>query len=210
MLLIQRKAQLLYFASHPANFIFSGILKTKDERDKDNPVKPFPDKQYIRETVDAIHESPIIFIPKSRQIIISWTVCAICLWWAMFKQHQSIFIQSKKEQDAAMFVFDQKWEKARISFMYYHLPQWIKDVVGADGSYSKLNFSTGSMIWGIPEGADIIRGHTASLLFGDEAAFQPEFEGSYTACLPMASKIIVASSANPSYFGDVVKTGRPV
>jgi hypothetical protein len=207
LLKLTRQIELFHYGQDPANFIFSGILRTRDERDPDNPVKPFANKAYLRATLQAVHESKIIFIPKSRQVQCTWLICAYCLWLGMFREHQMIFIQSKKEEDSANLVFNQKWTKGRISFMYHHLPEWLRGIAPAEGAYAKLNFTNGSIIWGIPEGGDIIRQYTASLLFADEAGFQPEFEASYTACKPMAHKIIAVSSANPGYFADIVKAG---
>ena len=103
-----------------------------------------------------------------------------------------------------MMVFNKRPHNARISFMYEHLPVWLKNTIGAEGTYSKMNFSNGSLIWGIPEGANIIRSHTATLFISDECAFQPEFESAYTSSAPMAKKIVGISSAAPGYFADLV------
>ena len=197
--------QIKHWLEHPNNFIFSGIVKTKDEHDADNPVKPFPDKEYLRKVISVVHESDRVFIPKSRQIRMSWVMVLYALWVAMFHPHQAIFIQSKKEEDAAALVFDKKMENSRMSFVYHHLPPWLKNMVGVDTSYSKMRFSNGSIVWGIPEGGHIIRSHTASLVISDECAFQPEFENAYTAAIPMAKKIVGLSSAcGGTFFGDIV------
>ena len=192
------------FLEHPNNFIFSGLFLTKDERDTDNPVKPFPDKDYLKYVINAVHESKRIMVPKSRQIHMSWLMCTYALWTALFHPHSNIFFQSKKEEDASMMVFNKRPHNARISFIYEHLPAWLKNLVTAEGTYSKMNFSNGSLIWGIPEGGNIIRSHTATLFISDECAFQPEFENAYTSSAPMAKKIVGISSAAPGYFADLV------
>ena len=189
----------------PNNFIFSGYVKTKDEHDADNPIKAFPDKAYLREVINVVHTSDRLFIPKSRQIRMSWVMVLYALWVALFSPHQAIFIQSKKEEDAAALVFDKKMENSRMSFVYHHLPEWLKEMIPVDTSYAKMRFGNGSIVWGIPEGGHIIRSHTASLVISDECAFQPEFEDAYTAAVPMAKKIVGLSSANGgTFFGDVV------
>ena len=185
------------------------MLLTRDERDPDNPVKPFCDKDYLKATLKAIHESKINFIPKSRQVQCTWLVCAYCLWLGMFRPHQMIFVQSKKEEDSANLVFNQKWTKGRISFMYHHLPDWLKIACPAEGAYAKLNFDNGSMIWGVPEGGDVVRQYTVSLLFADEAGFQPEFENAYQSCKPMSQKIVAVSSAcSSTYFAQIVQSAN--
>ncbi|NIP40492.1 MAG: hypothetical protein GTN39_03150, partial [Candidatus Aenigmarchaeota archaeon] len=75
-------------------------------------------------------------------------------------------------------------------------------------SYAQLVFPNGSKIWGIPEGPDIIRSYTGSILFSDEAAFQPSFEAAYTAALPMikgGGQFIAVSSAEPGFFEKMVE-----
>jgi|TARA_R110000751_G_scaffold1894_10_gene6972 hypothetical protein len=177
---------------------------TKDEHDTDSPMKPFPDKPYLRKIIEVIHESDRLFIPKSRQIMMSWVAVLYSLWLCLFHPHQAVFIQSKKEEDAAALVFDKKMENARMSFVYHHLPDWLKEMVPVDTSYAKMRFGNGSIAHGIPEGAHIIRSRTASLVVSDECAFQPEFEEAYTAAVPMAKKIVGLSSAcGGTFFGDI-------
>ena len=200
--------QLLLLKSwveHPNNFIFSGYVVTKDEHDTQEPTKVFPDKPYLRKIIDVIHESDRLFIPKSRQIMMSWVAVLYSLWLCLFHPHQSVFLQSKKEEDAAALVFDKKMENARMSFVYSQLPAWLKEMVPVDTSYAKMRFGNGSIAHGIPEGGHIIRSRTASLVVSDECAFQPEFEEAYTAAVPMAKKIVAWSSASGgTFFGDVV------
>jgi len=191
--------------SHPNNFIFSGVVVTKDEHDSTQPAKPFPDKAYLRHIIAVIHESDRLMIPKSRQIMMSWVAVLYSLWLCMFHPHQAVFLQSKKEEDAAALVFDKKMENARMSFVYSQLPEWLKMAVPVDTSYAKMRFANGSIAHGIPEGGHIIRSRTASFVVSDECAFQPEFENAYTAAVPMAKKILGLSSANGgTFFGDIV------
>jgi len=96
--------------------------------------------------------------------------------------------------------------QARISFIEKHLPEWLQDPK-AMASYGKIVFPNGSKIWGIPEGPDIIRSYTGSILFSDEAAFQPSFEAAYIAALPMikgGGQLIAVSSANSGFFEKMV------
>jgi hypothetical protein len=54
----------------------------------------------------------------------------------------------------------------------------------------------------------VLRQHTASGLFIDEGAFQPDLESSIQAAQPMLSgsgRIDVVSSAQPGYFQDLVE-----
>jgi phage FluMu gp28-like protein len=76
------------------------------------------------------------------------------------------------------------------------------------GKYCHIYFNNGSHIWGIPEGGHIIRSHNPSVLFSDEAAFQPEFGKAFTAALPAIThggQLIVVSSAEVSEFMQLVE-----
>jgi len=221
-------------------FIFGSGLKTKDEHDLEQPVKPMPDKLYMRATLDtllvsggllevkdaiwaeragfsqewleACANSGLCFIEKSRQVMVSWLVCAYLLWRAKYRDHQLILVQSKKEDDAAALVFVKEPHFGRMSFMETHLPKHLQTVLfPRGGSYCRLFFPNSSQIWGIPEGGDIIRSQTPSVVFSDEAAFQPEFGNAYTAALPCikgGGQFIAASSANPGAFADIVEASR--
>ena len=203
-----KRAQAL---SHPNDFI--KYVSTKDEHDEINPIKIFPEKPYIPYLFDlwTKKEQSIFFVAKSRQIMLTWLCCVYALWLAKSKPHRLIFLQSKKEEDAANLVFSggrtgKNWNTARISFIEKHLPAWLQDEK-IESAYGKLLFSNGSKIWGIPEGADMIRSYTPSLVISDEAAFQPEFGSAYTAMLPIAKhggQLIAVSSANPGAFGEIV------
>jgi len=196
--------------SHPGHFI--SWVQTKDEHDADQPIKPFPAKPHITYLLDLWYEKlkSIYFVAKSRQIMLTWLCCVYALWMAKAFSHRLIFLQSKKEEDAANLVFNggrtgKNWDAARISFIEHHLPWWLQDG-GIEPAYGKLLFPNGSKIVGIPEGADMIRSYTPSLVISDEAAFQPEFGGAYTAMLPIAKQggmLIAISSANPGAFADI-------
>jgi len=201
---------------NPLNFIQH--VRTKDEHDEINPIKLFPLKPYVKYLLDVFYkkEQSIFFVPKSRQIMMTWLCCVFALWLAKSKPHRLIFVQSKKEEDAANLVFSggrtgKNWNTARISFIEKHLPWWLQDEE-IESAYGKLLFSNGSKIWGIPEGADMIRSYTPSLVISDEAAFQPSFGEAYTAMLPIAKQggmLIAISSANPGTFADIYEGVNP-
>jgi len=193
--------------SHPSKFL--EWVKTKDEHDDDNPVKLFPEKPHINYLFGQFYEAAesIFLIPKSRQIMLTWGCCAFALWLAKRYEHRLIFLQSKGERESASLVFDggktgKNWDQGRISFIETHLPWWLQSR-GVEASYGKLIFPNGSKIWGIPEGGDMIRSYTPSLVISDEAAFQPEFGDAYTAMLPLVKRggmLIAISSAEPGAF----------
>lgn len=222
-------------------FIFeSGNLRTKDEHDQEEPVKTFPDQRYLRVLVDllllsgrwiepgqaafaiaagmdagylsAVYRVGVLCVEKSRQVLATWTVCAYVLWRAKYHPYQLILVQSKREDDAANLVFNRDPTVARISFMEMALPSYLKSEESLKrATYAQLLFPNGSRIWGIPEGGDVIRSNTPSLIVSDEAAFQPDFGGSYAAAQPAVQgggQYVAISSAEPGDYGDLIECER--
>ena len=159
--------------------------------------------------LEHVYRSGILFIEKSRHVLATWLTCAYLLWRARAYPHQLIMVQSKREEDVAALVYDKEPDQGRISFLEWSLPEHLRmaRLPGA-GKYCHLYFPNGSHVWGIPEGGHIIRSHNPSVVFGDEAAFQPEFGKAYTAALPAIThggQLIVVSSAEPSEFQTLVE-----
>lgn len=186
--------------------VFAKYVKTKDEHaEGEASIRPFPtreEKPYIWDIIDTIQREQLVAIEKSRQLMVTWVACMIWLWMAKFQKNRLLFVQSKKEEDAANLVFNTEWTNSRISFIEYNLPEQLKSIVVP--SYGKLFFKdTASRIWGIPEGGDQIRSYTASGIFSDEAAFQPEFESAWKAANPSikgGGKMLIVSSAKNGAF----------
>lgn len=160
----------------------NGWVWTIDEHDDIEPIKIFPYKTYIERLVDLWLNEPIIFIYKSRQMLLTWTFVALNLWLAQFHEARLVFFQSKKEKDADSIV-----ERAHV--IYENQPAFLKQNCNPGNAgkhtYCKLEFpDIHSKIVGIPEGGDQIRSHTASSILSDEAAFQPEIRDSYGASKP--------------------------
>ena len=219
-------------------FLFdSRQLVTKDEHDPVHPVKPFPQDLYLRSLLDCLlvsgklmqpaearfaleaghtegflrkaHDSGLLMVEKSRQLLVTWLVVAYCLWRAKFVPHQLLLIQSKKAEDAENLVFRKEADIGRMSFLESHLPKHLRSVSFPKGaSEGHLFFPNGSHVWGIPEGGDIIRSNTPSVIFSDESAFQPEFGNSFTAarpCVAGGGQYVAVSSAEPGEFQQMVE-----
>jgi hypothetical protein len=200
-----QQVEIAMCAADPFYFLWNAqrYVKTFDAMERGpNKIKIFPYKEYLHYVLYQIHTDPgPIFIPKSRQIIITWLVCFYLWWHARFHPFELNFVQSKKEIDAANLVYNKDMLSARISFMEANLPGWMRQDVTP--SFGVLNFPNGSKIWGVPQGADIIRSYTASIVFLDEAAFQQRASETYKAAKPSAGKIIAVSSAEPGWFGEM-------
>jgi hypothetical protein len=163
--------------------------------DRDESVKTFPEKEYIKLIVETWLNEPLLLIPKSRQMMVSWLFTALYGWDTFFHHGRLTFFQSKREDDADDLV-------KRTKFIWDHLPAFLKRYYKGGQFYElkcnpqhngqhvrcRMTFpDTNSEIRGIPEGGDIIRMHTASGILADEMAFQPEAKNAYTASKPTIS-----------------------
>ena len=163
----------------------SDLFYTKDEH-RNDAAYLLPDLPHLRcllrELWEAEQEQVPVLIPKSRQMQMTWGIGAYILARALTRRNQLMILQSKREEDAASLI-------ERISFMYEHFPTWLrvirKRVTGIKENRFKLEIpGLGNKIWGIPQGADIIRSNTCSVFFSDEIDFQPEARASVRAAMP--------------------------
>jgi hypothetical protein len=187
MTIAQTKAELLLAEyaepEHLVEFILgTGYFHTKDEHDLKVAKKPLPDKPYARAYLHELVTEQYVIVPKSRQMVITWLTMGYLVARLLTGSNLLIIAQTKREDDAESLV-------ERAKFLYGHLPAWIrkarprilppKDAKGElvlPGSHSKL--------WGIPQGADVIRSNTVSIYYGDELDFQPESRASIRAAMP--------------------------
>ena len=160
---------------------------TLDVHDRENSIKSFPEKDYIKILVKTWEEEPLLLVPKSRQMMISWIFTALYGWDTFFHKGRLTFFQSKREDDADDLI-------KRTKFIWDNMPKFLKRYKDHNGNFQGLHVrcrmtfpDINSEIRGIPEGGDIIRMHTASGIMSDEMAFQPEAKNAYTAAKPTLS-----------------------
>lgn len=175
---------------------------TRDEADQDS-VKRFPNKLYLGELWRIIHENQRVVVAKSRQVMVSWILCAYCVWVARFTDHKLILWQTQKEDDGhAMVALAGVGElggyAGRMQFILRNLPTWMRGRwVEKEGELISLD--TQSSILALPGGAHQVRSKTASLIVEDEFAFQSEQGGVYQAVAPLIqkqTKFIAVSTPN--------------
>lgn len=211
---------------------FLKFVFTKDSHDSENPVKRLMQDgaEYLLVVFLYMLACPVLAVPKSRQIRMSWAAVAFSLWHAMSRPHRRVIFQTKKEEDAHdMITFGHKNPAAgRCDFVLQHLPGWMRDpnVVGGSGNragaliMSPLPVDSGSgarvpwygsSIEAVPQGADQVRGKTPSLYISDEAAFQDAFADAVVALRPAVTgggRFIAISSVDAgSHFNQMVLEG---
>ena len=192
----------------PSSFIKDCIV-TRDEADS-GLVKPMPEKEYLHHIDKCFVEYPILAIPKSRRMIVTWRLLALHLWHGIFHNNSAIFIQSKKAGDSAYLLGDD-----RLLFMYNNLPkrhvwpQISRKTRDNDGKgYDVIQLDNGTSFYAIAEGPDQLRQYTASRVYCTEIAFWQSAESTWASLRPTiqgGGKIVMDSSANPGFFQRLVE-----
>ena len=182
---------------------FLRFVRTRDEADPENPVKPFPvDKEYVLALWDVFATRQRVVVAKSRQMMVSWVACVFCVWWARFRPNQYVVWQTQREEDAFKMVSTAGGDKdagylGRMQFIERHLPSWLQQAVRQ--SEGRLSYRNGSAIEAVAGGANQVRGKVASVIIEDEFAHQSESRGVYQAVAPLiqkATKFIAISTPN--------------
>jgi hypothetical protein len=164
------------------------FVRTRDEADPLNSVKPFPVQlEYIQELWKILIADRRIAIAKSRQMMVSWLVCAFIVWWARFKDHQAIYWQTKAWPDAVKMVcMPSGGFPGRCQFIEDNLPVWMR--IAYKPSEGRIQYPNGSIIQSLSGGADQVRSATGSIFVEDEFAHQEDQDGVYTAVAPLIQK----------------------
>ena len=180
--------------------------RTKDshwqEAGARSPYRPFPDKPFLAPLVSSFQKEPVLFIEKSRDMMLSWLCVGLFTHAAMTTPGIEVLFQSQKEEKAfelveyAKTLYDQQSPQLQKAFPLARPLQAM-----ADGL---LEFANGSRIIGIPGGGDQVRSYHPWGLLQDEAAFMPEAGEAYDNAVPVCKKIVVLSSAGPGWFADFV------
>lgn len=187
-----------YAKAIPDLILATDWFKTRDEDDPEADVKSLPNKDYLRfllnEYCTCYTQRIPCLIPKSRQLLMTWSWAAYGLARMLTWKHKLIIYQTKREEDSVGFM-------GRVHFMYRHLPEEIRAERPAylDNTLKLELPGSDVKFWAIPQGADIIRSNTVSLLFLDELNFQPNARASLRAAVPSLGKhgqLIAGSSAN--------------
>lgn len=195
-----RRDLIRHWSEHPWNYVTGRdtdgrpIVWTKDERDPEAPVKPFPSHlDYLREWYEVLFRERLIFCDKPRQMYITTSTMLYIDWECMFRDAR-LWLISKTTEDEAKDILRDK-----IRFPHSQMPQWlqkarpVKDKPQVMVPYP----ATSSAILAVAENVAQrdARGKTASGVLVDEAARQREFQQIMAAALPMATKIIAVTTA---------------
>lgn len=191
--------QYLRYKKDPWAFL-TECVNTLDQVDKKSPIKAFPDREYLHLLTRLWEGYPLLAIPKSRRMTISWTFVSLYVWDTIFNKGRFQAFVSKKEDDAnelvnrAKFIID-NIDRSKIPEEF--IPKY-------RSKFCSLEFpDLQSKIQGFPQGADQLRQFTFSGILGDECAFWENAQEFYSASFPTidgGGRMSLVSSPAPGFF----------
>jgi hypothetical protein len=184
-----------------------GFVWTQDEHDQASPYKRLPDKDYLRILSYAWVHQPLLAVPKSRQMMVTWLFSAIAVHETLFRQAKNTAWISKKFDDANATV------EKRVKPVMERIPSrlWRPEHHFKSGLLECGD--SGSLIRAMGEEAKGLRQYTFSWVFSDEAAFQDQASDIIQAALPAVKgggRLTLVSSANgkETFHNVVSESGR--
>ena len=155
---------------------------------------PFTPFSYQVRAITAFRKYRLNIFRKCRQAGASKIAGAFALWFAMFNNHKTILIVSRRDEDAMSFLREQ------IVFLYEHMPDWMKQVwKPVKQNEHELCFPNGSRIASLTSHPDVLRSNASSLNIIDEAAFIQGMDAMWAGGWPTlqhGGNVIVISTTN--------------
>jgi hypothetical protein len=194
--------QTAAYAADPWLFLSNAVWTLDQIRGE---IRPFPREDYLQTVCRAWHKSRLLLIPKSRRMMITWTMVALHYWLARFRPGTTVAFVSRKEgrsesEGSAELV-------ARAKFIHDHLPPEVEKI-DTEYKFCRLTFpSIHSEILGIGQGPDQLRQLTLTAIFADEMSFWETARDAYIASRPTiegGGRFTGVSSAGPGFFEQLV------
>jgi len=171
------------------------------EEGRPSPYEPFPREEYFRDLFEAFDLERIVFIEKSRDLMVSWTCVAYFTLHAMRVPQRGVILQTQKAAKVVQLInyakclYEQQDECLKAAFP-------LSKAMRAQPADS-LTFAHGGYLKGLPGGADQIRSYHPWGYLLDEASFVVDAGECYNQALSAAKgKIILNSSAGPGWYAD--------
>lgn len=164
---------------------------TNDKGESRKRMPELPYNEYLWGLLDS--EPPVLVFDKSRQMLISWEICAYLLWYGQFRGPVELLVASKVQRDTEYLL-------TRMRTIHAHQPFFIRRTLELYPTDQELVFSNGSRIKALPEGEEVLRGYQPRKVWFDECGQMVGLMARYQAALPMAEEIIL--SGTPNLHGD--------
>jgi hypothetical protein len=179
--------------------------KTWDEHDLQISFKALPDWPYF----DYLHESllaePVLFVPKSRTMMVTWWAVIECLHSIMTHQPASCIFWCPDEDRAVKCI---KYAKV----LYAQQDAKLKELYPLDKPLEQqpvysFNFGNGGSLMALPgKNPDKIRSEHPTIVMMDEAAFNEHGAEAYANALSTRpTKLLAVSSAEAGWFFEMLE-----
>jgi hypothetical protein len=155
---------------------------------------------YLQHFVNRWLTRPRMVVPKSRRLLTSWTVIALHVWLARYRPGQVIALVSRKQgqnedEGAAELI-------KRARFIEDHLPVDVQPRE-TQRTWCRTRYPhNDSVLLGIAQGSDQLRGLAITSWFADEFAFWERAGETYAASIPAlegGGRFTGVSTPNPGF-----------
>ena len=161
----------------------------------DEGLIPFEPYDYQEEIVKLVENERFVICKMPRQTGKTTTICAVLMWYLMFRDSFNIAILAHKSSQSRDIL-------GRIQLAYEHLPRWMQLGI-VEWNKGNVELENGSKILAASTSASSIRGGSFNLIYLDEFAFVPthiqeEFFASVypTISSGQSSKVLITSTPN--------------
>jgi len=159
-------------------FAWYALLRTRDEARGGRVVRYPVEWRYLRRVIEGLMNHKRVIIEKSRQMLMSWTLCGWAVRECVLGGGKTVGIISRREDEAKDLI-------ARCKFIVRNLDTYVLERIPAfSGGLTEMRFENESRILAFPSTEDVGRGYTFSLLIVDEAAFIPNLKELYESLMP--------------------------
>jgi hypothetical protein len=171
------------------------------EEGRPSPYEPFPPEEYFGHLFELFDLERIVWIEKSRDLMVSWACVAYFTLHAMIVPQRGVLFQTQKAAKVVQLI---NYAKC----LYEHQDECVKAAFPLSKGMraqpkDSLTFAHGGYLRGLPGGADQIRSYHPWGYLNDESSFQADAGECYNQALSVVKgKIIFNSSAGPGWFAD--------
>jgi len=183
--------------------------KTRDDQNPEHPYKPFPRREYFQRLHELAERESILFIEKSRTMMMSWWAVAEDMHYVMTHPPATVIFWAQ-DQDRSVVLRDYAW------VLWENSHPAIKESFPVlrpreRQAFNELEFKSGAKCLALPgKDPDKIRSLHPTRLIMDEACFiENGGEAFDVAISSKVPKVKVISSAAPGWFRMLTKPAIP-
>lgn len=200
---LQKQVETALCAASVKYFAQTYVFIQNQETQKIVRWQPWP---YLLDLFDIIERYDIIYILKASQLGASLEIAIYVLWVANFRETAKCLMISQGQNYAKDLL-------SKVSFIYDHLPPWLKFTIDTDNRESLAFRDNYAEIRALASTDVAGHGYQASLVARDEVSRHPYARDNFTAvfrAISSGGKLIEVSTANKkdqnNYFAE--KTGE--